>query len=131
MSRLTIAALVSALALTAGAPALAQHNQVDRQVVEYADLNTNSAEGADTLIRRIRGAAADVCGDRTGPMTLQERDAVRSCEAISASDAVQQVNHPLVTARYYGYEPQVIIEGSYDPYDDYRGPVVMKKPVTY
>jgi len=112
MSRFLTAACVSALLFAA--PAFAQ-TQVESRVVYYGDLDLESRAGADTLIARIQQAADVVCGDRSGPQTIAEHRSVRSCEVVSTEDAVLGVAHPNVLYRYYGYMPEVVIEGSWDP----------------
>lgn len=129
MTRLTALACVSALLLTA--VPLAHAQETNERVVRYADLDLNRAAGADVLISRISRAARSVCGDHTGRQPLQEMLPINDCRAIAMEDAISDVNHPVVTARYYG-SGYVIIEpegdAAYsDPYYDdpnYVGPSV-------
>lgn len=118
MSRLfTTAACAVALMFVAAAPASAQW-QVESRVVTFGDLDLDSAEGADVLIRRIRLAADVVCGDRPGPQGVAERHSVRGCEIETTEYAINDVGHPVVLGRYYGYTPEVVVEGSWDSDED-------------
>jgi len=113
MTRVSIAAAcVTALALAAPAPAAAQWRE--SRVVTFGDLNLNSADDADVLIRRIEHAADVVCGDRPGPQSIAERDSVRGCEVETTEYAINEVGHPMVLGRYYGHTPEVVVEGSWD-----------------
>ena len=119
MSRIILGA-VAALALSA-APAFAQQGaasttQLNQRVVPYGDLNLDSRSGADTMLRRIDNASRFVCGDRTGPRTIQENGSVHSCVHESTETAVNDLDHPNVSNRYYGNTPEVVI-GEDDAYD--------------
>jgi UrcA family protein len=105
-------ALISGLMLASAAPfALAQ--DVESRVVRYGDLNLKDEHDAERLIDRIENAAEGVC-DTNAPY-LAVRRAERECAAETEQVAVDDVDHPTVTNRYYatrygsGY-----IEGSYD-----------------
>ena len=104
-------------------------NEVRHQVVSYSDLNLNSARGADELLRRISSAADNVCGNRTGPRPLDEHRFTRGCIANAQEEAVYDVGHPLVMARYYGRTPEVIIDDQYSYYRD--GSVAIKPHGVY
>jgi len=108
---------VPALLFATAAPAVAQSQQ-DERVVFYGDLNLNSRAGADTLLRRIEQASDIVCGDRAGPRPISETQSVRSCQVETVEYSVQEVGHPNLLYSYYGYMPEVVIEGSWDPYAD-------------
>jgi hypothetical protein len=44
---------------------------------------------------------------------------VGACAAETQENAISDVGHPVVTALYYGYSPEVVVEeGSADPYVD-------------
>lgn len=108
----------SALTLAVATPVFAQ--ELHSQVVTFGDLNLKRDHDADRLIDRIENAADNVCGETNGPAPLTEVQSVRGCTYVAERNAVSDVAHPNVTSRYYGVEPQVIIEGSYDP-DPYYG----------
>ena len=93
-------------------------NEVRREVVRYDDLNLNTAYGADQLLRRIEIAAGHVCGARMGPRALDEHRFGRNCANVAEENAVFDVGHPLVQARYYGRTPEVIIDDEYSYYRD-------------
>lgn len=132
MTRLKTALCIAALLAGGASPAFAQ--DADTRVVRYADLDLNRAAGADALIGRISRAARSVCGDHTGRQPLQEMRPINTCRAVAMEDAIEDVNNPVVTARYYG-SGYVIIEPEgdaayYDPYYDdpnYVGPSVSVK----
>ena len=67
------------------------------RTVQYADLNLNKAAGAATLFSRIKGAAQAVCAGHRGGMTLRDRDSHADCMRSAVSDAVAQVDEPLLT----------------------------------
>jgi UrcA family protein len=118
MLRPLIFTAVSVLALGA-APAMADPDfGPERRVVEYGDLDVYSEDGADALLGRIDQASSAVCGERTGPMDGRERNAVNNCTLETADNAVSDVGNSVVTARHYGYSPEVYVEeeGSADPY---------------
>jgi len=110
----TSAVCATALVFAAAAPALAQA-QVETRVVTYGDLDLDSPEGADMLIRRIQQASDVVCGDHPGPQSIVEDYSVTGCEVETTEYAINDVGHPMVIGRYYGHTPEVIIEGSWDP----------------
>jgi UrcA family protein len=117
MTRLFTTAACAAALLLAASPAFAQ-SQVQSRVVAFGDLNLDSAEGADVLIRRIQMAADVVCGDRPGPQGIAERYSIRGCEIDTTEYAIKEVGHPVVIGRYYGHTPEVLVEGSWAP-DEY------------
>jgi UrcA family protein len=65
--------------------------------VHFEDLNINNTQGAGTLYKRIRAAAAVVCREfgTTRSMILFGRYA--GCVHSAVGVAVARVNHPLVT----------------------------------
>jgi len=100
------------------APALAQ-DEVQSERVYFGDLDLWSEDGADALIRRINNAADRVCGDSPGPAPVAVQQDIRGCEVETVDYAIEDINHPMVTARYTGRTGQVIVEeGDADPYND-------------
>lgn len=65
--------------------------------VSYADLDLSKPAGAETLYRRIEGAARSVCGPRHS-RNLNQVQAFRTCYKNAIEDALQQVNESLVFA---------------------------------
>lgn len=112
MSRsITVLACASLLALAAAAPAVADV-QSESRVVTFGDLNLKNPNDAETLVDRIEGASMQVCRE-DGVASLAEQRHVRPCRTEAEQRAVYDVNHPVVTAEYYGVRPEVVIEGSY------------------
>ena len=70
--------------------------------------------GADIVLDRIENTAESICGDRPGPMQLQERAGVANCTYETTEIAVNDSGIPMLHQRYYGYEPQIIIEDELD-----------------
>ncbi|HYD72467.1 MAG TPA: UrcA family protein [Candidatus Binatia bacterium] len=108
MPRSLMLALASAIALgfAAAAPAAAAERA---QRVTYAELDLDAGAGVDSLLRRIENAAQYMCGDRSGPMPLHQRMAVRRCVRDKSAQAVADVNHSNVTARFYNRDPSIIV----------------------
>jgi UrcA family protein len=101
----------------ATAPALAQ--QGESEVVYYGDLDLWAEDGADAMVRRLQRAAGRVCGGTEASAPVAQQADVRGCEFETTEYAIEDLAHPMVTARYYGRTPEVIIEeGSADPYRD-------------
>jgi UrcA family protein len=92
--RIATAALLFA-ALAAGAQAA----DVPQVHVKYADLNLNTAAGANVLYRRIRGAADQVCGV-SSTRELARLEQAKTCAAHAVADAVAAVNVPALTSIY-------------------------------
>lgn len=121
MSRPLLVASVLVLASFA-VPSFAQEtnydrttrNEVRREVVTFGDLNLNTEHGADQLVRRIEIAAGHVCGDRVGRRELTENRLVRDCTGAAEEEAVYDVGHPMVLARYYGRSPEIYIDEDED-----------------
>ena len=68
--------------------------------VSYADLDLSSPAGAQTLYRRIQGAAQQVCGYAGADVI--EQAIWKSCYRSAVGDAVKKVNEPLLTAVHAG-----------------------------
>ncbi len=101
-------ALASAIAFgfAAAAPAAAEERA---QHLTYAELDLDNGAGADALIRRIENAAGNMCGYRSGPMPLSQRFAAQQCVRAKTVQAVADVNHGGVTARFYNRDPSIIV----------------------
>ncbi|MGQ0532823.1 MAG: UrcA family protein [Caulobacteraceae bacterium] len=127
MPRRIHTAFVSAavlVAAAAGAPAFAQIIQDENsRVVTYGELDLDSEAGADALIRRIDNAADAVCGRHDGRRPAHQAEVDRACANETAEVAVNDVNHPNVSAHYYG--GTAVIEDDiayYDPRLDPASP---------
>lgn len=116
----------AALFVTATAlPVAAQEVAPRQRVVEYGDLNLNSPHGAHTMVRRIENASRQVCGDRPGTRSLTESGSVNACRVDSTENAVSDLDHPMVTAQYYGDRSgSVVIEDDQTVYDESGAPVI-------
>ena len=103
MQKLNYCLLALALSgCVAGAPQKsADSPDVPTKTVRYAELNLNTADGARALFRRIKYAAADVCGSFDG-LSLAQKAIWQKCYERALVDAVSQVNQPRVTALYQG-----------------------------
>jgi UrcA family protein len=119
-------AIASAAALMLAAPAFAQDETTRPQerVVTYGELDLNSAAGADVLVRRIEQASDQVCGRHDGRTNTRQRIISQHCAVETAENGIADVNHPVVTARYYGSGYGVVEEGDayYDPRLDPASP---------
>jgi UrcA family protein len=81
--------------------ASAQAESVPTKLVQFADLNVATSEGAKTLYGRIRGAAKEVCRLSIGTDPI-ERVAAHSCIERAIDKAVKEVNAPALTALRFG-----------------------------
>jgi UrcA family protein len=105
--------LVAAAALIfsafAAAPASAAGLESRSETVAYGDLDLNSEAGAQTMLRRIEHAARAACFDRSSPMPLTSRPAIRACRMTAMNNAVETLGAPMVTAMHYGRQPNIIV----------------------
>lgn len=104
---LTVAAItVSSLAVGAHAGEVALDG--NRRAVHYQDLNLNTEAGAQVLYRRIRAAAAQVCGD-TYSKQLDQAAAARTCMTQAIESSVRAVGNAQVTrtANAHGYRVEM------------------------
>ncbi len=76
---------------------------VNTVAVPYGDLNLSHPIGAQTMLRRIKAAATEVCG-APGSHDLRERRDIRHCMRDAVENALAQLRAPLVTALYQGRE---------------------------
>lgn len=104
-----IAAAAMIFSAFAAAPASAATSGVRTETVRYADLNLNSQAGAHAMLSRIDYAARRACFSMTGPMPLTSRAAIRACRTDAMANAVDTLNAPMVSAMYYGREPNIIV----------------------
>jgi UrcA family protein len=66
--------------------------------VQFADLNTASSQGAASLYRRLKSAAASVCRGLEPGKELARVWAYTDCVHTAMSNAIIKVNRPAVTA---------------------------------
>lgn len=127
MSRSLPAVIISVAALLGSAatvPASAQLiEDPESRVVEYGELDLNSEAGAETLVRRLNNAAESVCARHDGRRPARQAASDAACEYDTTEVAVNDVNHPNVSAHYYGgtgYVEDTVT--SYDPRLDPASP---------
>lgn len=90
-----LACAVSAAAL----PALAQTDEpAPRIIVQVADINLQSQEGAKVALGRIEKAADLVCGGRPDSRNLGDVQVYRSCRGDAVQGAVASLNQPMLSA---------------------------------
>jgi UrcA family protein len=83
---------------------------VERIAVFYGDLNLSSEAGAAVMLRRLEQGARKVCGGTPGRQPLAVELAYRICREQALSDAVAQLDAPMVNAFYegrYGRTPRL------------------------
>jgi UrcA family protein len=78
--------------------ARAEQPQVVQVTVSYADLDLSKTAGAQTLYKRIKAAAARVCGSHGRYTTLEPRKVWRNCFDTAVANAVAQIDRPTLTA---------------------------------
>jgi UrcA family protein len=67
-------------------------------VVGFAGLDLAQPAAVEALYRRLKQAAAEVCGDATHPGTRIVSASWRACTAKAVADAVAALDRPLLTA---------------------------------
>jgi UrcA family protein len=105
-------AAVMTATLAVSGPALAgpiiipspENPEVLQTTVKLGDLNLSREAGADVAVQRIRRAARAVCGDDMAnfvyPLALT--NGRRACAKKSTYEAVDRLDHPMVTRAAYG-----------------------------
>ena len=68
------------------------------KTVTYADLNLKSQAGVETLYKRIRQAAYEVCQIPTGTHQIMIESEFKACKADAIDRAIAQTNVPKLTA---------------------------------
>lgn len=104
------AVMTAALAVTGpalAAPVIApspENPEVMQTTVKLGDLNLARPAGAEVAVQRIRRAARAVCGEDMAnfvyPLALTTSR--RACARKSTNDAVDRLDHPMVTRAAYG-----------------------------
>ena len=83
--------LIALAAAAAAQPAPALADEVQRVEVSYADLNLTNRAGAASLGRRVRRAAAEICGGST-------QGGVETLDVVGCRSDVVNTAQPQVTA---------------------------------
>jgi UrcA family protein len=124
--RRTSLVCLSALVLSAVAlPAMAQDvADTHQRVVYIGDVNQGTIEGADIILDRIHNASTSVCrDDMIGSVANVAGTEINRCQIEATEVAVHDLDNGIVTARYHGLTPQVIVSDN-----DYDDAIVVKKP---
>jgi UrcA family protein len=80
-----------------GSMTLAAQAAPATKTVAYADLDLSGRAGAEAVLRRIERAAESVCGGAPSTRDMSMTIAWRKCVDESVSEAVDEVDAPLVT----------------------------------
>jgi UrcA family protein len=100
-NRIAVLTLAAALTFAMAAPASAKTPAARYHAsIAYADLNLDNTAGADAMIDRLRGAARETCGERSGPMTVAEHQRIRACSAAFVQRGVVRLENPAVAQRF-------------------------------
>lgn len=96
LTRAGIAALALSTCLVAYSASAGPKTKA--QTVTFADLDLSKAAGAQTLYKRIKGAARHVCGPVDNYTFVTPARAFSQCYAKAIADAVAQIDRPSLTA---------------------------------
>lgn len=100
---LSIAIVSAGLSVQAQSAAVPRDVEQISEIVAFADLNLERAEGAATLYQRIEEAANYVCGSGHRLVAAREYARVRACVDQAIGDAIEALNdRPLVVAAHLG-----------------------------
>lgn len=72
--------------------------KVKAQTVSFADLDLSKSAGAQTLYKRIKAAARNVCGPADNYTYVTPPKQFRQCYEAAIADAVAQIDRPSLTA---------------------------------
>lgn len=76
---------------------LQPHHELKHATIKYADLDLNSAAGADALARRIKGAAKQVCKPEPRHIReLKDQQDYKKCLDGASSHALASLGNPAV-----------------------------------
>ncbi len=99
-----VIALGGALALAGAAQAqslrISDTDTARIVTVRYADLDLSRADGAHSLIQRVRQAASVACGGAPSLGDLNATDRFRACVSRNMDGAIHSLARPNVTALY-------------------------------
>lgn len=126
MLRTVSLAAFSIVLLGAAAPVMAQTvAETNSRTVYIGDVDQGSVEGADVILDRIADASASVCRDDrfSGSVANVAGTETTRCRVEATETAVADLDNGIVTARYYGVEPHVIVSDN-----EYGDTIVVKKP---
>jgi len=101
MTRTVFVTLASLGLIAAAAPASAQSIELRSKQVAYGDLNLASDKGAETLLKRLREGAQEVCSSAFRfPGDYDARPQFESCVADAMSRAVASAHSSRVSEIY-------------------------------
>lgn len=95
--------LAAAAAAAVAAPAAAAQAEAASVTVNTADLDLSSEQGAARLDRRIRTAAAGICGP-LGSRSLAEFNSFETCRTQAITDAQGEVRTMIAAAKQSGVQ---------------------------
>ena len=99
MTGLTAAVVIGLVASGGGAPAASVGDNPLSMKIQYTDLDLGSAKGAEVMLKRIQGAAREVCGwAPEDPLFAYYRWAEAACVNATIDKSVIRLNSPMVTA---------------------------------
>jgi UrcA family protein len=96
LTRAGIAALALSACLVASSASA--EPKAKTQTVNFADLDLSKPAGAQTLYKRIKAAARNVCGPVDHYTFAGPAKAFRQCYEKAIADAVAQIDRPSLTA---------------------------------
>ena len=101
-----LAAAATALTVASGAMAtttvtsIADDVQTHSEAISYRAADLKTAAGAEELLTRLGGAAANVCSEPGTPWDNFENPAYRTCRRNAMERAVVQIDEPALTTAY-------------------------------
>jgi UrcA family protein len=96
LKNLSLSFTLGLVAITASAH---DGNHPATRVVNFVALEASSPDGAESIYRRLKAAAREVCASASGTM-LSERYQYRTCVDTALANAVELVNQPLVSSAH-------------------------------
>ena len=109
---LVAGAILSALAFSFATASRADNDTAPPQVVvKFGDLDVSTAQGAETLYRRVHRAAVDVCS-RMYVLEQAYQLHKNACLQQVIADAVIKVNRPALSAVFtskFGVSPPMVL----------------------
>ncbi len=101
MNRKLVALVAAGIALASSAAIAAPQTVTREVVVNYADLNLESAAGIEALYARLRAAARNVCGsaDRAD---IRATSDMKECRESAIAAAVDKIDNAALAAHHSG-----------------------------
>ena len=89
------------IAIIVGCAVMGSAVAQEQVAIDYSKMDLTTPVGADALYRRILNVADAVC-PQDQALGMQGRFEARKCVRKAVGHAVEDVHHPLLTARYRG-----------------------------